>query len=534
MNEERVNKLPFLDRITDYVDYYAAEMPDQEAVVYDDLRWSYRDLKKHVDIISKALLAHGICKGDRVATLSPPNQQFWSIFLASASIGAIWQGLNPRYKLEEYQHLVSDSLPKILLSCNKVADRIFASDLKLLRAQNKSLSHLVLLDDKSDNDDFETFEKFCSYESQVSNEELYGARKKVKPNDPALIVYTSGSTGKPKGALLPHRGLVRCSRNQLGYYDVFPVRLENFYPINHVACVGDISCFALVAGGTIFFMENFDPENSLAQISKEKITLWGGIPTTLQLCLASENFPKYDLSSIQLISWGGGPASESLISKLLEITPRLTSCYGLTETVGSVTFINPTNNIKTLTNTIGQPVPGYEVTIKNKGDQDIPDGEMGEICIRGDFIMTGYWGKPEATAKTIDPEGWLHTGDLALKLPDGNLKFLGRMGEMFKSGGYNIHPREIEQTIEMCDGVEAVAVISASDELYGEIGIAYVQKKSRSTLSQEDIHQHCCNMLANYKVPKLIIFRDQMPLLPVGKIDKSKLKTEYFWDSKTK
>ncbi|MCF8475285.1 MAG: acyl--CoA ligase [Emcibacter sp.] len=527
MNQERVDNLPFLNRITDYVDYYAEVSPANEAVVCGDIRWNYKDLQQEVDMLAKALLASGTGKGDRVATLSPPNHHFWSLFLASASIGAIWLGLNPKYKLEEYLYVISDAKPKVVFAYDVIGERVFSHELHEILGQNREISRLVLLDDNRENSDFETLPDFKDLAVQISDEQLADAREKVEAKDSALIVYTSGSTGKPKGALLPHRGLVRCSRNQVGHYDVSPVRLENFFPINHVACVGDVSCFCLVAGGTIFFMENFDPEASLAQIAKEKITMWGGIPTTLQFCMGLENFRDYDLSSIQLIGWGGAAASEDLIGQLLKISPRLTSCYGLTETVGSVTFIDPTADVGVLKDSIGKPVPEYEVRLIDSSGNDVEDGAQGEILVRGDFIMTEYWNRPKETSEAIDKAGWFHTGDLALKLSDGNLKLLGRMGEMFKSGGYNIYPREIEQALEACADVEMAAVFGVSDELYGEIGIAYVQPSPEINVQVNDIVEHCKGLLANYKIPKHIIIEKTLPLLPVGKIDKARLKAKF-------
>lgn len=527
MNEDRVNSLPFLERVTDYVNYYAETNSNDEALVSGEIRWSYKELQKQVDTIAKALLAMGIKKGDRVATLSPPNHHFWATFLASASIGAIWLGLNPRYKLEEYQYVISDAGPKVFFACNVIADRNYGSDLQEIVNQGNGLSQLVFLDENLSKIKSDTLQEFCQLADQVSDECLAHARDKVLSTDPALIVYTSGSTGNPKGALLPHRGLVRCSRNQLGYYDVFPVRMQNFFPINHVACVGDVSCFCLVTGGTIFFLENFDPALSMEQVVREKITLWGGIPTTLQMCLSLPNFSEYDLSSVQQIGWGGAAASEDLIDNLLKISPRLTSCYGLTETVGSVTYIDPTNDREILRNTIGKPVPEYDVRLIDNAGNDVKDAELGEILVKGDFIMTGYWNRPKETQETIDELGWLHTGDIGIWLPDGNLKLLGRMGEMFKSGGYNIYPREIEQVLEVFPGVEMAAVIGVSDELYGEIGIAYIQMQSGQNLKVKDIIQYCKELLANYKIPKQIFITKQLPLLPVGKIDKVKLKSDY-------
>ena len=255
---------------------------------------------------------------------------------------------------------------------------------------------------------------------------MKAVRDSVDSADAALLVYTSGTTGKPKGALIPHRGLVKCARVQLDCLDVEPVRILNYLPINHIGCVGDISCYALVGGGTIVFMEQFDPARSIALVQDEKITLWGGVPSAFQMCVTLPNFSDYDLSGIQLIAWGGAAASKELITKLLDICPRLACTYGLTESVGSIAFVRPTSDIEVLAHSVGELVPDYDLRIAGPDDQPVDAGKKGEIQVRGDFIMLGYWNQPEKTAEAINHEGWLHTGDLGLMRQDGNLQLVGR------------------------------------------------------------------------------------------------------------
>ena len=344
--------------------------------------------------------------------------------------------------------------------------------------------------------------------------------------DPALLVYTSGTTGKPKGALLPHRGLVKCSLVQREFIDITPLSAVNFFPINHVGCASDISGFLFVAGGCCHFLEKFDIDRSLQIIEAEKISLWIGGPTTFQMSLGAANFADYDLSSVQMIVWGGGAASMPLIEQLAALCPRLLNLYGQTETVGSITFTRPQASLEVLHNTVGRPPDCYEVLIIDADGNPQPAGEEGEIVVRGDFTFCGYLNRPEATAETIDAKGFLHTGDLGILRNDGNIQLVGRIKEMFKSGGYNVYPLEVEQVLQSHPLIEDAAVVAVPHELYGEVGYAYLQipTAQQAEFAIDDLKAFCAKRLANFKFPKQFELMTALPLLPIGKVDRKQLK----------
>jgi fatty-acyl-CoA synthase len=515
---------PPLDRISDYVGYYAERQPAAEAMVLDDRRVTYNELRKQVDAVARAFIAAGVAKGDRVATLATPHPDFWTIFLASASIGAVWVGLNPRYQLDEYRYVIGDCEPVLFLTRTRIGDRNFAPDIGALQSQSTTLRQVVVLGDDPLLAQATSMAAFLAAGRAVDHGLLASRRAEVAPSDPALIVYTSGSTGRPKGALLPHRGLVRCSRNQMRYWRADPVRVLNYLPINHIGCVGDISSWALVAGGCIVFLEKFDPARSMELTAGEHCTVWGGVPTTIIMCLALPDFARFDLSSLQLIVWGGAAAPADLIRKLRTIVPALSNSYGMTETVGSVTFAGPCDDVDLLAETVGFPVPDYEFRISDADGMPVPAGEVGEICVRGDFIMRGYWRRPQETAETIDADGWLHTGDLALTRADGSIRLVGRLKEMFKSGGYNVYPREIEIVLEGCAGVAMAAVVGVPDPVFSEVGHAFILRDPGASISTSALEAACRAHLANYKVPKHFVIEDELPLLPIGKLDKRRLK----------
>ena len=200
--------------------------------------------------------------------------------------------------------------------------------------------------------------------------------------------------------------------------------------------------------------------------------------------------------------------------------------FGMTETTGSVTYTQPDDDLDTLSETVGRPDPHFEVRIARPDGAPVAPGEEGEIQVRGEHIMLGYWRRPEATAAAIDADGWLHTGDVALLRPDGNFALRGRMSEMYKSGGENVYPREVEQVLEAHGAVALAAVLGVRDPLYGEVGHAYVIRRPGSDPTEDELRAFCRERLVNFKVPKRIVVADALPMLPIGKIDKVALRRE--------
>jgi fatty-acyl-CoA synthase len=326
--------------------------------------------------------------------------------------------------------------------------------------------------------------------------------------------------------MLPHYGLCHCSRNQLDHWWAEPLRVLDNLPISNVFCIGDLFCFCLVGGGTTIFMERFDAKGVLKTIEREKVTLWGQVATMLQLALSQPEAANRDLSSLQMIFWAGARAPRDLIRRLAQITPYLGSNYGLTETVAGVTYTEKGASLEVLADTVGKPDPHYELRVIAPDGLICADGEAGEIQVRGHCMMVGYWNRPEATSAAIDSEGWLHTGDIGLRRPDGNFQIAGRKTDMFKSGGFNVYPREIEMMLETHPAVAMAAVIGVPDDLYGEVGHAYLLLRGDEPAAEGELTAWCKDRLANFKVPKRFHLRRQLPMLPVGKIDKVALRKE--------
>lgn len=512
--------LESVERLDELISHWAEQTPDACACVSGDIRLSYAELRHEIDTLARALVASGIRKGDRVATLAPPSADFLISLLATVSIGGIWLGLNPRHKIEELKYVVTDSEPHILLARTQIGDRDFTADILALQQAVPALREIVTLGVGSAVPGTIDRDAFCATGSRASDGDVENQRRAVRGLDPCIIVYTSGSTGRPKGALLPHRAIARFAVRQNTVWPITPLVALNYFPVNHVACVCDISSPVLAAGGTIVFLEQFDAHVSLDLMQRERVTFWASVTSTFQMQFALEDFASYDLSSVQLIMWGGAAAPEPLVRRMLGIVPQLGTNYGMTETM--ITTSTPiTNDVDLLVNTVGSAFPGTEIKLIREDGTEAKDGEPGEIWVRSEYNLIGYWNRPEATAEAITPDGFFKTGDVAVRRPDGNYRIAGRLKEMFKSGGYNVYPREIETVLEDFPAVTHVAVVSIADPLWDEVGVAFVI--ADRPISSDELEAHCRARLANYKVPKHFFLEEDLPLLPIGKIDKIRL-----------
>jgi acyl-CoA synthetase (AMP-forming)/AMP-acid ligase II len=512
--------IPKFDRLSDYVFHWARVDADAPAMALagTDKHWTHGEYAKGVNTHAKALIAAGVSPGDRVALISAPNPQFSILFFAVISVGAIFVGLNPKYRRGELSHILADSTPKLLFGYNEIDGRNYAGDVAALRETVPSICNSVMLDDPA------ACDTFLAAGASVSDAQLEGVQALVKPRDACALVYTSGSTGAPKGAVLHHSGTVETALAQLHCGMPRPSRVQNYFPINHVGCLFDIMGTTVVSGGFTVYLESFDPAVSLALIDQYKLTLWGGVPTVFQLCLAHPSFNPAKLSSLELIFWGGASCARPVIEALAEVCPNLATNYGMTEVVGAVTLMKPTSDIEALANSVGFPSPVFEVRRQHQDGSAPADDEPAEIQARGNAVLLEYWNRPDATAAAFTADGFYKTGDLATMNPDGSYKIVGRVSEMFKSGGYNVYPREVELALEMHPAVAMAAVVGVPDALYNEVGYACVVPKS--AVSIDDLRAHCRGVLANYKVPKHFDVTANPPLLPIGKIDKKALKLQ--------
>jgi len=511
--------LPELRLISDYAAWHARETPDAVAAVLDGEALSYAELSARVDRLARALIAAGLNPGDRLAMLSPPNPDFLVVFLATAAVGAIWVGLNPKYRLPELQTIVEDCNPAIIVGRRHFDGRDYREELETLAGTTRLLIYT---------DAGPSLAALLCEADAIPETAVRERAPDIDPRDPCLIIYTSGSTGKPKGALLHHQGLILPALDEMNRIDRAGLSVVNHLPINHIGCIGDITALAYVLGGKIAFLERFEASQLLELLAAERITLWQSVPSVFEMARQHPDWASTDLSALDTIFWGGAAMAEGTLAALSAICPRFSTNYGSTETCGPVTAtgvmtVCSVDDIADALASVGRPTALYKCRLRgDDGELITGAGIEGELEIRGAPTFLGYWERPEVTGQAFTPDGWYKTGDLFQRLADGRLRISGRKSEMFKSGGYNVYPREIEQLLEAQPGVHEAAIVGVADPLWGEIGIAFVV--AEPAIDAAELAQACRAALANYKVPKHIEMVAELPRLPIGKVDKVRLR----------
>ena len=503
--------------LVEHLDRYARIAPTRQAALSATQSLDYATLRALTDEIASAMHHIGLQPGDRVGFCGPPGLHFWLSFLASLRVGAVWLGLNPGHTEREFAHQLRDARPLLTLvaadvpletrdALRRAAIAADVSEATLMPSAVQEIGQAIrtrmLLPRSNDSD----------------SADLAAAGV-------ALLVYTSGTTGTPKGALIKASGLSENAWWISRRMNFEPQRALANLPVNHVGCVGDVCATTLVAGGTLIFMDRFDAAKAVVLTQTERITWLPQVPAQFQLLIAKGGLDARSAASVRYLTWGGDAMALPLIQRLSSWVPDLFNSYGLTECSGTITVTAPGADASTLAQTVGKPVDPAFVRVASESSLPAPPGVDGEVQMRGPHIFHGYLHNPEATRATFTPDGWMRTGDLGCFDAEGNLRLLGRKREMFKSGGYNIYPREIEIVIEALRGVELCAVLGIQDELWGEVGVAYVQADP-TTVTDELLRQHCSAFLAKYKVPKRFTVRPTLPLLPIGKVDKQALRLQ--------
>ena len=507
-----------------YVKYYADTAPDSIALSDRSGLTNYSALDRNVLQYAKSLLASGIKKGDKVATLCATSAEYWITFLAATSIGAIWLGLNPKYKLPEIRYVLEDAKPKLLFAISGFEQYNYSESIAAIQQDYDFIQQVISLTDVIPNS--QSFEDFLKTGEGVNDKELLECQSAVAKMDPALLVYTSGSTGKPKGALLSHYGLCFGAEVQHHHYAIDnPVMLCNF-PINHVACVADTCCLNLVAGGTLVLQERFDVDRVLHALRHNDLNVILMVPTMLLMLLEHPDFNDSDLAKLELLAWGGAPLPVPIIERLQKLVPRLMNVYGMTETAANTTYTDRDADLIQLSETIGRPSPHMPCRIMNDQGRECEIREEGELQFKGEYLLLEYINRPDATREIYTDDGWLQTGDLGYWRENGTITLVGRKSDMFKSGGYNVYPREIENHLESHPAIEMAAVVAVPDDRFQEVGAAYIQLAQGVTIEPKAFKAFCVDHLANYKVPKAIHIVKELPVLPVGKVDKVALKKQ--------
>lgn len=509
--------IPALPRVDAYLRAHAIDKPDVDAWIDAGRAISFRDADRWVTELSKALLASGLRPGERVAVHGKPGPEFLALFVAITSIGCIYVGLNPKYTAGELSVIVGDCEPVLLFDL-VTGEAANATKIAAVMARCRAIRQRIGL---------EELDAFISPGRNVPNEQLLLRREEVDPGDVALLVYTSGTTGTPKGAQLTHRGITFIApiTNDPDHFGVDGQgRTLCNLPINHVGCVVDLCTNNLIVGSTIVFQPDFDPDAMLRAIEHHRLTMIGGIPVMFLMMSRSPLFGMTDYSSLQKVILAGNPPPLPLVQKLQQVIGKpILNGYGLTEAMGFSTFTDIHDDAETIAGTVGRFDPRIEWRLADDDGHSVGAGQAGEIQMRGDWLFSGYFGRPDATAEAFTWDGWFRTGDLAEITPEDNVRLVGRRKEMFKSGGYNVFPLEVEQAIEALEGVAMAVVVPVADETFHEVGHAFVVPGG-GELEPSELRLRLRDRLANYKIPKHFEVVDELPMLPIGKVDRLALK----------
>ena len=516
---------PVLDRISDYPAHHAAVAPLTSATWFEGQVLDYRDFAAAVDRFASAVVALGLPKGSRIAVLSTPRPEVWIALLGIVRAGQIFVGLNPRHTRHELDHVIGNSEPSVIFSLAQFEGASFEPMIAALAGAHAGIRSTWRLDHGPTVGCLASMDDFLARGDHLAPQVLAGAISAVVPNDPAVIVYTSGSSGKPKGAVLPHKALVYAPHQNATAMALPAPRVICSMPFNHIGCVNSVCATTLIPGGMLAFLERPDIGAMASLIPELRLTSVQHVPTVLAALIKHPAFQSADVSSLQYVGWGGAAMPISVIERFRELRLKMICAYGQTESGGSICRADHTFTNEQLATTVGVPDPNQQVRLVGDDGRPVAEGESGEVRVRHDAQMLGYFNLPEATAAAWDEDGFLRTGDIGVRNPDGTYRLVGRRSEFFKSGGYNVYPREIEICLEQHPAVGVAAVVEVPDPTFQEVGVAFVQTRPGATPpTPQALKAWCSEHLANYKIPKRFVVEQDLPLLAIGKIDKQQLR----------
>jgi acyl-CoA synthetase (AMP-forming)/AMP-acid ligase II len=496
----------------------AREFGDATALAEPDgARFSYRELHERVGEVARALIGDGIAPGDRVAVWCPNTAAWVFAALGTLSAGATLVPVSTRFTGPEALDVISRSGARALFVDT---DFLGTDRLAALRAaaaapdRGGSLAGLALVVRVNRGD----WTEFTERSAATPSPQAAARAAVVREADVSDILFTSGTTGRSKGAMSSHRSALSVARawachGGLTAADRYLVVNPFFHSFGYKA--GILAC--LVSGAAMVPLPVFDPVAAMRVIETERITVLPGAPTIYQTLLDHPRRHRFDLSSLRLAVTGAASVPAVLVERMrreLGFDVVLTA-YGLTEAVVA-TMCGPGDALETVARTCGRATAGFEVRI----------AETGEVLLRGPNLMLGYLDDPVATGLAIDPEGWLHTGDVGRLDDAGYLTITDRLKDMYICGGFNVYPAEVEQVLARLDGVAESAVVGVPDDRLGEVGLAYIVPRAGRVLEPAAVLDFCRERLANYKVPRRVEFRDALPRNPSGKVLKRLLRNE--------
>tara|TARA_B100000676_G_scaffold309521_1_gene373295 strand:- start:3284 stop:4933 length:1650 start_codon:yes stop_codon:yes gene_type:complete len=499
---------------------------DNEALVscHQDIRWTYTEFYREVQILARGLLAMGLEKGDRLGLWSPNYAEWTLTQYATAEIGVILVNINPAYRTHELAYALNQSGCRALVAAPSFKTSDYVSMVEAVRPECPALEQVIF---------------FWTPEWEALRDESQGAsvaalaacRDTLDPDGAINIQYTSGTTGFPKGATLSHKNILNngffvTGRQGFTHKDRLCIPVPFYHCFGMV--MGNLGCTS--RGATMVIPSDaFEPDTVLRAVEQERCTALYGVPTMFIAELGHPNFADFDLSELRTGVMAGSPCPVEVMKQCISEMHMsdVTICYGMTETSPVSTQTLPTDTIEQRTTTVGQVHPHVEIRVVDpETGETVPRGTTGEFCTRGYSVMSGYWNDEEKTAESIDADGWMHTGDLAVMDDDGYANIVGRIKDMVIRGGENIYPREIEEFLYTHPDIADAQVVGVPDSKYGEELLAAVQLRDGATLNDDEVRQYCRGKIAYYKIPRYVQFVSEYPMTVTGKIQKFKLRED--------
>jgi fatty-acyl-CoA synthase len=516
----------------------AEARPDQEVFVCGGTRLANRELVASVYSLARGLAALGVQKGDRVVALLPPGPAYVFSFFAAAELGAVFVPLNPDVREQALADILADAAPTVMVTMQPVGDAPLSKAAGLRRlidaggaGAGTPLASIMAAG-------------ASAYEPPA-----------VTPDDVFALLYTSGTTGTPKASVHTHGSLLAPIVATLKVRELWlrpsslkvladAVRALARYRSKMLRAVGKpqtimttmgwhtitgvhVMLQGLLMGDRLVALPRFHPQEALELVQRERVTVLVAVPTAYQAILAIPDLSRYDTSSLFVCATGGAGCPPELAREIRSrFRCALYNGFGMTEMGGGISVTGLEDSGERQAETVGRPMPGVELRVVDGERRELPRGQVGELALRGEGVMKGYYHAPELTAAVLDAEGWLYTGDMALLDEEGYLRIVGRKKDLIVRGGQNIYPAEIEHHLQTHPLIERAAVIGVPSPVAGESVWAYVELKADARMTAREVLDHCRGRLETYKVPSQVRFVSEIPQGEMGKIQKFKLREQ--------
>lgn len=493
---------------------------DDLHLIYGEQRRTFRQFADRARRLASSLYQLGVRHQDRVAILAMNCPEYLDVYGAGEVAGYVIAPVNFRLAPPEIRYILASAAPKVLLF-----EQQYSAVIEQLRAELPFVQAFICIGDPAPS-------WAEAYDTVIAAGSPEGAPSSVQLGDVASLMYTSGTTGRPKGVMLTHEGMLALCESwafELGA-DVGDKILLSM-PFFHIGARSQGAAVTL-RGGTIVMHRSFDPVAILQTVERERITQIHLAPTMVQAVLDVADNERYDLSSLRTMNYAAAPMPITLLKRAMQrFGPIMINGYGQTEGAGAVLrkhYHRPQGSAKDLKRltSIGQPTLDARVRIVDEQDNELPTGEVGEICLHSKQNMLGYWNDSAATLQTLRG-GWLHTGDMGCMDEDGFVYLVDRKKDMIISGGENVYSREVEEALLAHPALADVAVIGVSDAYWGEAVKGVVVVKPGMQITAAELIAHCRKLIASYKCPKSVEFIEALPRLPSGKVNKVSLRESY-------